>query len=96
MVSLRNIKKDSKQPGTWFGRKFGIAIPNNDDGLLRREMPDNFADRSTTIVWQNVTLSEAAGGWEKGTSCIDQAKKAHKRLTRRGRQQQANCLEAVV
>ena len=80
----------------WFDKTSGNALPVNDDGLLRREILDKFADRFTTIMSPNVPPGEATDVLEEGAPCLGQAKKAHNRLTRGGRQPQANCLEAVV
>ena len=45
---------------------------------------------------ENITEGRATGDIEKGTPCLEAAKKCHRWMVRHGRQQQANCLEAVV
>ena len=67
-----------------------------DDCFQRREMLSNFAERFEEVMWRNVTEGESTGGVEKGTPSIEPAKKCHKWIIRKGMQQQANCLEAVV
>ena len=71
-------------------------LPVRHDGFARREMLWRFAERFETVMWRNITPGEATGGTEKGTPCLEPAKKCHSWLTKQGRQQQANCLEAAV
>ena len=57
---------------------------------------DILTTRYADLMWSKVTPGEATGGLEHGTPCLEQAKKCHTHLVRCGKQQQANCLEAVV
>lgn len=90
MPSLRRVMICPREPVTWIDNVCGqTKIDMEVKGIERRNVLDSIAERF-------VTKGEAIGGLEHGTPCLGTAKTCHWKMVREGKQQQSNCLEAVV
>ena len=87
-------------------RLYPQALDRNDEGrsvkleaskqhIGRLELMDGLRDRFESRMWTNVTHGEAIGGLEKGTRSLEQAKKCQHWLRRKGKGDQARCLESI-
>ena len=99
IISLRLIKVEARSMHDWIdkeddGRSVKLDAANQNVG--RQELMDRLRCSFEARVWTTVTQREATGGLEKGTASFEQAKKCQQWLVRKGRTDQANCLEPIV
>lgn len=96
IVSLRKIGLLPREPDNWYCARETIWIAINDNVGLCQDIMEVLTTRFANLMWSKVTPGEATGGLEHGIPSLEQAEKWHAHLVRCGKQQQANCLEAVV
>ena len=74
IVSLRRVLFYPRSPEEWVDEACGsMKIDVEEEGVARKNLLDNIAERLGMVMWMNVTKGEATAGLGKGTLSLETA-----------------------